>query len=363
MGFVSVVRLLVCALLLAILVARGSGGHNRQKHCNNTKTLRTYLWKQWTGRLKPQNTGCPTHELWLAAMHRVDPAPNKVFVNIGFNKGMNFANWVALWLPATNIDPPVWSSRIAATVHQGEHKFDLCGVCEDCKVTFPPTAARPVSPTDMLRLFGVDLNSGNVELMKTLDGQLRADNAHWKAGVTLTPIHAGMGRKAGGTVWVKKCFLGNEKCKILEPAEYWKYDIVDDEKSSAPARVLRVPLLSVDALVVQQKLRQIDILMIDTEGHDPAVLEGAMLSLEEQVVRCFIFEYHNIGLWAYGRAQEQGGDQEQGAVTLESLIQSFEPLGYECYFEGRGLLWPLSNGEVYWTIQLFSAMYCVSLHI
>ena len=43
---------------------------------------------------------CP-RETWLEAMASVDELPTKLFLNIGFNKGYNFAVWANLFAPWT----------------------------------------------------------------------------------------------------------------------------------------------------------------------------------------------------------------------------------------------------------------------
>ena len=41
----------------------------------------------------------------------------------------------------------------------------------------------------------------------------------------------------------------------------------------------------------------IDLLQIDTEGHDPLVISGAVKLIQEKKVRCIAFEYHRVGVW------------------------------------------------------------------
>ena len=48
----------------------------------------------------------------------------------------------------------------------------------------------------------------------------------------------------------------------------------------------------------------IDILMIDTEGHDALVLRGAEKLIKHNRVRCIIFEYHQLEPWSTIRLED-----------------------------------------------------------
>ena len=41
----------------------------------------------------------------------------------------------------------------------------------------------------------------------------------------------------------------------------------------------------------------LDVVKVDTEGHDPAVVRGAESLFDRQRVRVLVFEYHMRGLW------------------------------------------------------------------
>lgn len=76
--------------------------------------------------------------------------------------------------------------------------------------------------------------------------------------------------------------------------------------------------------------RKIDIIQIDTEGHDPLVLKGLTSVLQHRQSRAITFEYHSIGEWR--------------AAKLRDVVESFAEYDYFCYIEGlHGRLWPLSG--------------------
>lgn len=76
-------------------------------------------------------------EFWLSMLYEVEPSPDKVFLNVGFNKGYNFAIWLSLWMPSLGINPRSWYSSMLN--HSQSEKSSsagemLCGYCKDCKV-------------------------------------------------------------------------------------------------------------------------------------------------------------------------------------------------------------------------------------
>merc|ERR1740138_560257 len=83
-----------------------------------------------------------------------------------------------------------------------------------------------------------------------------------------------------------------------------------------------VPVKTVDGLVAEIGLPRVDILLVDTEGADPAVLRGATNALKS--VRYLEFEVHR--------------DLQQTAwstTTLSSVVQDLDKQGFECYWAGN----------------------------
>ena len=79
-----------------------------------------------------------------------------------------------------------------------------------------------------------------------------------------------------------------------------------------------------DDFVHAEKIQDIAILKIDTEGFDPAVIDGARSTLEQGMADIVTFEYHYAGLWA--------------DTSLQSVVASLEAFGYACYFDGSPTL-------------------------
>eukprot|EP00227_Mantoniella_beaufortii_P021005 CAMPEP_0197604610 /NCGR_PEP_ID=MMETSP1326-20131121/41529_1 /TAXON_ID=1155430 /ORGANISM="Genus nov. species nov., Strain RCC2288" /LENGTH=363 /DNA_ID=CAMNT_0043172305 /DNA_START=32 /DNA_END=1120 /DNA_ORIENTATION=+ len=72
-------------------------------------------------------------------------------------------------------------------------------------------------------------------------------------------------------------------------------------------------------------VEKVDVLLIDTEGHDAKVLEGAKLTLESGSVRYLEFEYHAIGHWKN--------------YQLEKTIDYLDKLEYQCFWIGKAQVW------------------------
>ena len=86
---------------------------------------------------------CPA-EGWFEAMRDSDVKHkiNGIFINIGFNKGYNFANWMNLYTPWTKVTPLLWYEflqkkyQMSETKQNNNKRITPCGVCNDCHVTF-----------------------------------------------------------------------------------------------------------------------------------------------------------------------------------------------------------------------------------
>jgi hypothetical protein len=75
----------------------------------------------------------------------------------------------------------------------------------------------------------------------------------------------------------------------------------------------------------------VDILMIDTEGHDPLVLQGSRGLLQQALIRVVIFEYHHVGLW--------------NQFKLQDIMLELDSYGYDCFFQGQARLWPITGAS------------------
>ena len=97
-------------------------------------------------------------------------------------------------------------------------------------------------------------------------------------------------------------------------------DILDD----TPTPTVSVRATSVDDFIAQEQLQHVDILKIDTEGFDPAVIKGARKSLSAAKVSILYFEYHHINLWA--------------STNLEDVVKELSAMSFACYLDGQPTL-------------------------
>ena len=99
------------------------------------------------------------------------------------------------------------------------------------------------------------------------------------------------------------------------------------------AILVDVPVLTVDHLVEREALKHVDVLKIDTEGHDYDVLLGASKTLQASKATLVLFEFNSF--WP------------KDTPTLKALhkaVLMMEKYEYVCYLEGKNALLRLSHG-------------------
>ena len=107
-----------------------------------------------------------------------------------------------------------------------------------------------------------------------------------------------------------------------------------------------VAITTVDQIVSDFRVKEIDILSIDTEGNDVRVILGAHHSLP--VVRYLEFEYHSVAHWAQSDLQD----------TVD-LLDQYE---FDCYWQGnKGQLWRLTGcwHDSYYHKRSWSNIACI----
>jgi hypothetical protein len=65
-------------------------------------------------------------------------------------------------------------------------------------------------------------------------------------------------------------------------------------RSGNPARTLSVPCITLDQFCEQENVPHIDVLKIDTEGHDLSVLQGAVGTLKSRGVSFVHIEFNSM---------------------------------------------------------------------
>lgn len=248
-------------------------------------------------------------------------------------------------MPEAQVDVQSWHKLL------NDHKVYDCGWCQDCKtrlqnVTISPPVAN-ISRLSRLTMIGVELNKANIELVKALTDSIKKSSSLWN-DVVIHTKHAAASN-IHGEIFVQRCKAGLEKCKMISK------NITNLMGTNFLRKHYdRIPEITIDSLVeelVSDKIlkstkQTIDILLIDTEGSDALVLEGAKGILSTGSVRMLVFEYHYNCPWAN--------------TTLGSVIENLSNLSYDCYFEGQKRVWKLTGcWDSLWEIRRWSNVLCL----
>jgi hypothetical protein len=303
--------------------------------------------------LQTDGSGCPRED-WLLEMAKDDALSNKLFINVGVNKGYNFAIWMNVFNPKTKVTPMRWYQELHKN-HLTTEK--LCGVCEDCKETFE---SNQLSVATHLTMLGIDLNCENLEgIQKALRGIYEQNDAEH---VTTFTSCVGVSDHSG-SMNMRLCPFGYETCALDRSYKYPTKEVTvpittmtdlteiflshihqhyeNPNDSPFSSTHLNPSSPSFDLMIHSHNLSHyffatgknyhplIDILMIDTEGNDYLVIKGSTKLLQTRNIRVLIFEYHGFPPW--------------NKLKLEDLKDELDGYGYDCYFQGIGRLWKITG--------------------
>lgn len=257
------------------------------------------------------NSACPT-DSWLEDFKSCVNNKPLILINIGVNKGYNFANWINVFAHQTGITPSLWHETLRQA---SKSNLDLCGACKDCHVNFYLEGTEVVYRN--ISLVGVDLNSLNINLLESTIRTLKT--THDFKNITFNLQLAGVSDKEANVTVKCGSDLGNEECQL-----------------NGARRLLDIPIMTGDKIIdnlynqAENKTNfSVDLIQIDTEGHDPLVLTGLRNSLKKNLIKILIFEYHNLGLWL--------------KYQLSKIVVELDELGYNCFFMGQNRLWKLTK--------------------
>lgn len=316
------------------------------------------------------STHCPA-ERWLALFNVADiehgHKQHYNFLNVGFNKGYNFATWLNVFAESWNIDSGSWFGALKATQGSTVGVKDklICGSCNDCMVPPYRSKLRNNGTNRTFRIVGVELNKANIHVVEMVLAKLRASHKITKDMLAVDFVFGAAGAPSEqspevNTVKVPRCVPGDEMCRVP----------TDKAELASEFNFMEVPLISVDKLVKELNLvsgkgsldrshkqnstagalmalpllhehvrhhardstsseDMVDILHIDTEGHDAEVLKSAKHLIQSHKIRAVIFEYHAYMPW--------------GKTMLKEVLPTITAHHMECYFMGQNKLWPISN--------------------
>ncbi len=196
------------------------------------------------------------------------------FINAGFNKGYNFASWLHMFAPWSNISAQSWhrslvKSRQAvpkdgklvehrtANIDNSMHEvvFDeveklMCGwvACADCLMEYAlreEVARLPMSPRRTISMLGIDLNQGNLALVRDAVKDLKNSVASSFNNVNLHTLHAAVGGE-DGELNLPVCPVADEECSVSKLTEIQRELTVIKHENLT---YRKVPLLRMDTLL------------------------------------------------------------------------------------------------------------------
>jgi FkbM family methyltransferase len=235
-------------------------------------------------------------KLYLADLN-VPDRQNKLFFDVGANKGYTIASWLATWMPEKGVSPKSLYYYLSHVL-----KIKDCGVCSDCTEEMHSNLQR----NDLLR---TTLEIHAFEPMESTYQALL--QVHTWMNVSTLHFHQLAISNITGTAKMSKCPVGGEACGLMSVGRAVPNEAVFSSLT-----------ITLDDFVEQKKIRQkIDLLKIDAEGADPLVLQGAKKLFSQEKVRMLLFENHGIGAWT--------------TTSLLSVIESLNSKGFICHMLGK----------------------------
>ena len=241
-----------------------------------------------------RNSNCPS-DRWLDLVSPIIAEPNMVMINIGANKGYNVNSFLRRFQRGWSTTNAAWSAQLFAQKQFAQNNLtSRCGVCSACRVEV------------QLRYGRANVYVVAVEMAQSNSRNLQHLFEHFK--VPGDVIHAAGGEQSG---------VAYEQPNIT----------AGHEGSGISTRGIKIPMVTVDQIVEERKLESIDLLSIDTEGHDAPVLRGATTTLKKRLAKVVEFEYHCVGAWA--------------SEKLDHIISMMRRNRYTCFWQSvKGELSP-----------------------
>lgn len=237
----------------------------------------------------PFYTACGDNA-WLDDLNKLSPRGAKVMLDVGCNKGYSSAKMFGLWAPELGFNPKSIPARRPEV---------WCGNCGDCHEELDPALEKGEGG---LTVYCLEPSQANfAQLVLTRDAFFRNNDP----SVQWLTMNLAMSNSTGVARFSRECT--SEQC-ALNVAAARNADLIDTS--------------TVDDFLKKFNISHVDVLKIDTEGFDAAVLTGAMTSIASGRVGVISFEYHEVGVWKEYR--------------LRHVVEWLSGFGYSCYFDGKG---------------------------
>eukprot|EP00421_Protoceratium_reticulatum_P001006 CAMPEP_0168371178 /NCGR_PEP_ID=MMETSP0228-20121227/7640_1 /TAXON_ID=133427 /ORGANISM="Protoceratium reticulatum, Strain CCCM 535 (=CCMP 1889)" /LENGTH=323 /DNA_ID=CAMNT_0008384063 /DNA_START=167 /DNA_END=1134 /DNA_ORIENTATION=- len=210
-------------------------------------------------------SNCPAEDHWLDLMVQMDPAPGKVFVDVGCNKGNDIIALMERYDQSHH-----WSTAAYIAKLQTRNLARFI-----CDAQPPKVKIRDMKNRSAVASFPVGVC---VEPMPTTTKVLRdvGNELGYNESVNYHVVQAAVVQEAnpGQTIQMKLVEAGNEGSTL----------------GAKDGTMAKVPAMTLDGIVATFGLHRIDMLHIDVEGWDPDVLFGGKRILES--TRYMMFEVH-----------------------------------------------------------------------
>ena len=297
------------------------------------------------------NSSCPGNH-WMVALRDLDVATQHAAyaatpprdraamptlvrraINIGANKGYLVSELLGHWAPWMRLNPQSLRELLDTVPVKASSQpwgnREKCGVCTDCRTVItpapkPPGGAPVAAPWEAwlathvsVTVWAAEPAPVNVALLSAAAMNLTA-SGHVAA---LVPVHCGLADFNGFAAFP-------------DPPAGWETGSLDPESNAVwHLPVVNVSIVTLDSFyathVDPAATCVMDILAVDTEGYDPAVLDGASKTLP--FTRLLIFEYHGMALWHKDRR------------NLKDVVAALDGTGFSCYLMWGPSLIPLTR--------------------
>lgn len=244
---------------------------------------------------------------WIDEMVRVSPdGKGKVFVDVGCNTGSEAVMWLERW-GTTRGKAQKWIEGV-------KQKATYTGMC------FPDEykdATKSNTSTGNPKVLCVEPMPNNVKLLRELSADIFGPQSPMEVLQVVASDHK-------GSISFHDAPAGYTNMGVDGDVTTGGTATSEKNNYAKTGKAVAVDITTVDQLLAQNDVKTVDVLTVDTEGHDPDVLKGATTSLKKGKVRVLLFEVHqDLTKTAWG------------TTALHAVLHDLDAWQYDCYLTDR----------------------------